>query len=143
MRKVVLGVGLALALGACASGASNRLPTFTGLYITSEEIAESGLESAYEILANHREMIVLGSDIAFRGGNNLNGENEFYTRPMVVVDGNRDIGDVTTVLRRIKAEEIALIRLVYASDVGPQNRRPRATGGVIEITTKEVAANQL
>lgn len=142
MRKSILVAGLALVSAACASGGTNHLPTFTGLYITSEEIAESGLESAYEVLANHREMIVTGSDIAFRGGNNLDGDNEFYTRPMVVVDGNRDIGDVTTVLRRIKAEEIALIRLVYASDVRADNRRPEATGGVIEITTKDVASQR-
>lgn len=135
--RALAGFALAAVVAACASGPSNRLPTFTSLYITGEDLRGTGVETAYDVVANHRELLVFGDEIAFRGGNNLAGDNQTYHRPLLIVDGNRDVGDVTTTLRHIPVEEIQLLKLVYASDVPPEDRRPEATGGVIEIVTRE------
>lgn len=131
LRRSVATAGV-LAFAACAG----QTTSFKSLYITGSEVREKGVETAYDVIANHRELIVIGDEIAFRGGMNLDGDNNrVYTRPLLIVDGNRDVGDVTTVLRRIEANDIALIRLLYASEVPPEDRRPEAIGGVIEITT--------
>lgn len=144
MRNLAVGA-LAALLTACASGGS--VPTFTSLTITGSEIQDSGLETAYDVLASHRELLVTGDEVAFRGGYDLDTNDSRskpvggvrYYRPMIIVDGNRDVGDVTTALRRIPAQTILLIRLIYASEVPARMRRPEAAGGVIEITTREGA----
>lgn len=92
---------------------------------------------------NHRELLVVAGDIAFRGGYDLQGESERYTEPVLIVDGNQDLGDVTTELRRIKAEEIALIRLIHASEVPPEERRPGTRGGIVEIATLDGPRSRL
>lgn len=125
-------------IAACAG----QTTTFTSLYIGGSEIRAKGAETAYDVIVNHRELIVASGEIAFRGGGNLDGENRRYTRPLVIVDGNRDIGDVTTVLRHIVADEIVSIRLLYASEVPPEDRRPEAAGGVIQITTRSVTTSR-
>lgn len=137
VSRLAAAAGL-LALAACAG----RTMHFTSPYITGQEIREKGAETAYDVLASHREMIVTGSEIRFRGGFDLDGDNWAYTTPMLVVDGNLDVGDATTVLRRIRAEEITLIRLVYASEVPPRDRRPEAIGGIIEVTTMQATSRR-
>lgn len=138
LRRLAAAAAL-VALVACAG----KSTSFKSLYITGPEIRDSGVESAYDVLANHREIIIVGDEIAFRGGANFDGETERYSTPLLVVDGDRDLGDPTTVLRQIKAEDIALIRLIYASQVGPRDRRPQAAGGIIEITTQSTVGSRL
>lgn len=135
LRLRSLTAGALVFIGAACAGGGGA-PSFTSLYITAEDLEGTGVESAYDVLAHHRELLVFGSRIAFRGGNDLQGENERYFEPLLIVDGNRDVGDVTTALRRIPAEDISSIRLVFASELGPEDRRPEASGGVIEITTR-------
>ena len=129
--RSLVAVAVVLTLASCAG----RTTSFKSLYITGSEVREKGVETAYDVIVNHRELIVIGDEIAFRGGMNLDGDNQVYTRPLLIVDGNRDVGDATTVLRQIKADDIAAIRLLYASQVPPEDRRPEAIGGVIEVTT--------
>lgn len=145
--RSVAVVGTAILMAACAS--SGGVQTFSSMYITAGEIRESGAQTAYDILANHKEMLVTGSEIGFRGGNNLDSDEPFsltsqpvgnqrYYTPLLIVDGGwEDVGDVTTILRRIRAEEILFIQIQYADQVPPMDRRPEASGGVIRITTKE------
>lgn len=138
LSRVTVVVAL-VALAACAG----RTMSFDSLYITGQEIRQKGAQSAYEVVVNHRELIVVAGDVAFRGGYDLDGDNEQYWTPLLIVDGNPDVGDVTTRLRRIPAEEIALIRLIHASEVSAEDRRPQSAGGIIEITTLHGSRSRL
>ena len=55
---------------------------------------------------------------------------------MLVVDGDFNMNDAITTLRRIPAEEIVSIRLYHQSMVPVRYRRPGAEGGVIEVNTR-------
>ena len=120
----------ALAPLACATGAGTPLKD-TVLWPGDFE------DRGYDVLAHHRELLVFGDRIAFRGGADLGGDNERYVEPWLIVNNHRDTGDATTVLRQIPVENIARIRLLYAHQVPPELRRPRASGGIISITTRD------
>lgn len=140
-RRGSAGIAMALAavvMTACAS--SGRPGTYTRLVITGSEIREAGYSTAYEALTHHRELIVFEDEIGFRGGNDGAGvfgrmTQEFY-EPLLVVDGDFNLNDAITTLRRIPAEEIITIRLYHRSMVPPRYRRPGAEGGVIEVSTR-------
>ncbi len=122
---------------ACASG-GGRPGTFTGLEIAGDEIREVGYETAYEALTHHREMIIFGGELGFKGANEdaFGKDAEEWFVPMLVVDGNFNQNDTVTTLRHITAEQILTIRLFKTSMVPPVYRRPQARGGVIEVTTR-------
>ncbi|WP_425155390.1 hypothetical protein [Candidatus Palauibacter sp.] len=127
-----------MAMAACAS--SGRLGTYTRLVITGGEIREAGYGTAYEALTHHRELIIFEDQIGFRGGNDGVGvfgraTQEFYV-PLLVVDGDFNLNDEITTLRRIRADDIVMIRLYRQSMVPPRYRRPGAEGGVIEVSTR-------
>lgn len=124
-------------VSACASSGGRR--DYTRLVIDGDQIREDGWSTAYEALTHHSELIVFEDRIGFQGGDDRSGlgaDRQTYTVPILVVDGNLDLGDTITTLRRIPAEEIVRIRLYYASMVPPDYRRPGAEGGVIEVTTR-------
>ncbi|WP_420634517.1 hypothetical protein [Candidatus Palauibacter sp.] len=122
---------------ACAS--AGRPGTYTRLVITGSEIREAGYQSAYEALTHHRDLIVFEGEIGFKGGNDrstFGRETQDYYLPMLVVDGDFNLNDAVTTLRRISADEIVTIRLYYSSMVPARYRRPGAEGGVIEVNTR-------
>ena len=123
---------------ACASGGGGRPGTFTRLVIGGEEIRDVGYETAYDAIVNHREIITLGGEIGFKGGdeNAFGRAAEEWYIPMLVVDGNYHQIDAVTTRRRIDAVSIVSIRLYKSSMVPPEYRRPEARGGVIEVTTR-------
>ncbi|MDX1578179.1 MAG: hypothetical protein R3266_06830 [Gemmatimonadota bacterium] len=132
---IVAATLIVLTLGACAG--SPREGVFTRLLISGEEIREAGYDSAYEALKNHRQLIVFEEEIGFKGGDDYafgRAAQGFYV-PLLVVDGDWNLNDNATTLRRISADEIVSIRLYRASQVPPRYRRPGAEGGVIEVRT--------
>lgn len=146
-RPLRVGAVLALVLtAACAS--AGRPGTFTRLLITGEEIREAEYRTAYEALSHHREILLFEGQLGFKRGNDDDSDNvrimnsglfhangqEWYI-PMLVVDGDFNLNDAVTELRRIDAAEIVVIRLYRSSMVPPQYRRPGAEGGVIEVRT--------
>lgn len=123
-----------IAIAGCGSGGGH---TFTRLAISPGEVRESAYRTAFEILSHHRELIVLEDQIGFRGGGDLRGfDRNEYSVPILMVNGDRNLNDAVTVLRRIPAEEIAVIELWRASMVPPEYRRRGWEGGVIWITTR-------
>ncbi|WP_419948449.1 hypothetical protein [Candidatus Palauibacter sp.] len=127
---------VAMAMTACAS--AGRPGTYTRLVITGSEIREAGYGSAYEALTHHRELIIFEDRIGFRGGNETafgSAAQDYYV-PMLVVDGDFNLNDAITTLRRIAADDILAIRLYRSSMVPPRYRRPGAEGGVIEVSTR-------
>ena len=131
MSAVTLGL---VAVTACG-GTAGR--TFTRLSISPGEIRETTYETAYDILSHHRELIVFEDRIAFRGGDDRDGlDRQAYSVPLLVVDGDRDLNDPITVLRRLPADEIVVIELWRASMVPAEFRRPGWQGGVIWIRTR-------
>lgn len=123
-----------IGVGACGSGGGH---TFTRLAISPGEVRESSYRTAFEILSHHRELIVLEDQIGFRGGADLLGfDRTEYSVPILMVNGDRNLNDAVTVLRRIPAEEIAVIELWRASMVPPEYRRRGWEGGVIWIRTR-------
>ncbi|WP_420440680.1 hypothetical protein [Candidatus Palauibacter sp.] len=142
-RSAVMATTMALmaALMAVAACASNPRPgTYSRLIITGGEIRDAGYRSAYEALTHHRELIIFEDRIGFRGGNdgsNLFGrQTQDYYVPLLVVDGDFNLNDAVTTLRRIPAEEIVSIRLYHQSMVPVRYQRPGAEGGVIEVNTR-------
>lgn len=136
-RSAGIAVSMAaLAIAACAS--SGRPGTYTRLVITGNEIREAGYRTAYEALTHHRELIIFEDQIGFRGGNDsaFGSGAQRYHRPMLVVDGDFNLNDAITTLRRIPADDILTIRLYHASMVPPRYRRPGARDGVIEVNTR-------
>jgi hypothetical protein len=128
-----LALGL-IAVAACGSGGGH---TFTRLSISPGEVQESAYATAFEVLSHHRELIVFEDRIGFRGGGDLDGlDRQVYSVPILMVDGDRNLNDPITVLRRIPAEEIAAIELWRASMVPPEYRRSGWQGGVISIRTR-------
>jgi len=103
-----------------------------------DEIREAGYRTAYEALTHHRELVIFEDRIGFRGGNEeaFGREAQEYFRPLLVVDGNFNLNDAITTLRRIDAADILSIRLYRSSMVPPEYRRPEARGGVIEVSTR-------
>lgn len=122
---------------ACASG-GGRPGTFSRLEIAGDEIREIGYKTAYEALMNHRELIIFDGELGFKGANDdaFGKDAEEWFVPMLVVDGNFNLNDTVTTLRRIDADQIVTIRLFRTSMVPPVYRRPQARGGVIEVTTR-------
>ena len=112
--------------------------TYTRLVITGSEIRQAGYSTAYEALTHHRELIFSEAQIGFRGGNDsaFGSGAQDYTVPMLVVDGDFNLNDAITTLRRIPADDILAIRLYRTSMVPPRYRRPGAEGGVIEVSTR-------
>lgn len=141
-RAIRLDLAMALLLSstmwtACASG-GGRPGTFTRLEIAGDEIREVGYGTAYEALLNHRELIIFDGELGFRGANDdaFGKDAEEWFVPMLVVDGNFNLNDTVTTLRRITADQILTIRLFKTSMVPPVYRRPQARGGVIEVVTR-------
>jgi hypothetical protein len=131
MSAAALGL---VAFTACGSGGGH---TFTRLSISPGEVRESTYGTAFEILSHHRELIVFEDRIGFRGGADLDGfDRRSYSVPILVVNGDRNLNDPITVLRRLSAEEISVIELWRASMVPPEYRRPGWQGGVIWIRTR-------
>lgn len=133
-------IACTMVLVAATACAGNPRPgTYTRLVITGGEIREAGYSTAYEALTHHRELVVFEDQIGFKGGNDRSpfgrATQEYYV-PMLVVDGDFNLNDAVTTLRRIPAEEIISIRLYYSSMVPPRYRRPGAEGGVIEVSTR-------
>ncbi len=133
-------IACTMVLMAAAACASNPRPgTYTRLLITGSEIRDAGYRSAYEALTHHRELIVFEDEIGFKGGNDrspFGRETQDYYVPLLVVDGDFNMNDAVTALRRIPSEDIVSIRLYYSSMIPPRYRRPGAEGGVIEVTTR-------
>lgn len=128
-----VGLGL-VAVTACGGTAAY---TFTRLSISPGEVRESTYGTAYEILSHHRELIVFEDRIVFRSGDDRDGfDRQNYSVPLLVVDGDSDLNDPITVLRRIRADEIGVIELWRASMVPAEFRRPGWQGGVIWIRTR-------
>ncbi len=126
-----------IVFSACASGGGGR--TYSRLLITSNDIRGTDYETAYEVLTHHRDLIILVDRIAFKGGDDREGRGidmQTYTRAMLVLNGDQDLGDPITTLRQIPAVEIISIRLYRASMVPPEYRRPGAEGGVIAVRTR-------
>ena len=136
-RSAGIAVTLAvMAITACAS--AGRPGTYTRLVVTGSEIRQAGYSSAYEALTHHRELIIFEDRIGFRGGNDsaFGSAAQDYSVPMLVVDGDFNLNDPITTLRRIPADDILAIRLYHTSMVPPRYRRPGAEGGVIEVSTR-------
>ena len=134
-RVAVGGIALSTLFLACASSGSGR---YRRLVISGDEIRADGFGTAYEALTNHREILIFDGRLAFEGGDDRSGlgrDRLEYTVPMLVLNGDDQLTDAVTILRRIPASDIVVIRLYYASMVPPEYRRPGAEGGVIEITT--------
>lgn len=132
-----LAITGAALVAACASGSGGH--RYTGLIVTGDEIREAGHATAYDALANHREIIIFQGRITFQGGDDREGlgrDRLRYTEPLLVVDGDADLNDAATVLRGIRAEDIDYIQLYYASMIPPRYRRPGAVGGLIEVHTR-------
>lgn len=141
-RTIRRWVGLVLcvgALGSTACASSARPGTYTRLLITGAEIRAAEYRTAYEALTHHRELIVLEGQIGFKGGNEsaFGGDAQEYFKPMLVVNGNFNLNDAVTTLRRIPAANIQVIRLYRSSMVPPKYRiRSESRGGVIEVSTR-------
>ena len=122
----------------CAS-APRTSGTYSGLIITGEQVREDGYATAYEALTHHRDIIIFEGQVAFEGGNDSSGTGRAkttYTVPLLVVNGDYNLNDAVTTLRRIRAADIISIRLYYRSMVPPVLRRPGAEGGVIAVETR-------
>ena len=141
-RTIRIGGCLALLLGilistSCAS--APRPGTYTRLLITGAEIRAAKYRTAYEALTHHRELIMLEGEIGFKGGDESafgRGAQEYF-KPMLVVNGNFNLNDAVTTLRRIPAENILAIRLYRSSMVPPKYRiRSESRNGVIEVNTR-------
>ena len=135
LLKGVFPLVILMTVSACAGAA--RPGEFSRLLITGTEIRDAGYDNAYEALTHHRDLIVFEDRIGFRGGADSafgREAQEFYI-PLLVVDGNWNLNDEITTLRRIPAEEIVNIRLYRASMVPPEYRRLGAEGRVIVVTT--------
>jgi len=106
--------------------------------MTGDQIRTDGYRTAYEALTHHRELVVFEDQIGFRGGADsaFGSDQQAFTIPLLVVNGNFNQNDAITTLRRIPADEILSIRLYRTSMVPPAYRRPGAAGGVIEVTTR-------
>ena len=136
-RSASIAITMAvMAMAACAS--SGRPGTYTRLVITGGEIREAGYGTAYEALTHHRELMIFEDRIGFRGGRDsaFGSSAQRYHVPMLVVDGDFNLNDAVTTLRRIRADDIVMIRLYRQSMVPPRYRRPGAEGGVIEVSTR-------
>lgn len=128
-----LAFGL-VASSACGSGGGH---TFTRLSISPGEVRASDYATAFEVLSHHRELIVFEDRIGFRGGADLDGlDRQVYSVPILIVDGDQNLNDPITVLRRMPAEDITVIELWRASMVPPEYRRSGWQGGVIWIRTR-------
>jgi hypothetical protein len=124
--RVLPLLAIVLAVAGFAACAGSGGLTFTRLSISPGEIRESSYETAHEVLSHHREIVLFVDRIAFRGGDDREGlgiDRQTYTRPLLVVNGERGLNDPITVLRLIPAEEIAFIELWRASMVPPAFRR--------------------
>ncbi|GEM_PF-6152232 len=134
--SLVLFVGIIIST-ACAS--APRSGTYTRLVITGAEIRAAKYRTAYEALTHHRELIMLEGEIGFKGGDESafgRGAQEYF-KPMLVVNGNFNLNDAITTLRRIPAENILAIRLYRSSMVPPKYRvRSESRNGVIEVNTR-------
>ncbi|MFQ5689226.1 MAG: hypothetical protein ACE5HQ_03020 [Gemmatimonadota bacterium] len=138
MRRLLRNGLLILVPLATGCATARRGPDpFNSLYITSADLEGVRYKTAFDVLAHHRRLLIQEGEIAFRGGANLDGENKRYSLPLIVVNGDYYLGSPTTVLRLIPTRNIAVIELIYASEVGPRLRRPEASGGVIQVTTKD------
>lgn len=128
---------LVVVFAGCAS--SGRSGSYSRLEISGAEIRQDGYLTAYEALTHHRDLIVFEGGLAFEGGDDRSGlgrDRLEYTVPMLVLNGNYNLNDAVTTLRRIEAVDIVTIRLYYASMVPAEYRRPGAEGGVIEVVTR-------
>ena len=137
--RVLPFVALVSAVVGFAACAGSGGLTFTRLSISPGEIRESNYETAYEVLSHHRDLVLFVDRIGFRGGDDREGlgiDRQTYTRPLLVVNGDRDLNDPITVLRLIPAEDISFIELWRASMVPPEFRREGWEGGVISIRTR-------
>ena len=138
-KRRLAGAVTAMVLVAAACASNSRTGTYTRLLITGSEIRDAGHASAYEALTNHRELIVFEGQIGFRGGNDMStfgSATQEYHVPLLVVNGDFNLNDEVTTLRRIAADDIVSIRLYHTSMVPPRYRRPGAEGGVIEVSTR-------
>lgn len=121
-----------LALAGCASSG----PSYNQLYLTSSEIAVDQHETAYDVLTKHRRLIVTGSEIALDGGNDLSGISNEYSIPLIIVNGDKYIQNPITMLRLIPADDVASVRIFFASQVPPEFRASGWEGGVLSVRTK-------
>jgi len=139
VRRGVASAALLLIGLSTACASTGRSGSYSRLFITGAEIRENGHETAYEALTRHRELVIFEDRLAFEGGDDRSGlgrDKMTYTVPMLVVNGDYNLNDAITTLRRIRAEDIISIELFYASMVPPQFRRPGAEGGVISVITR-------
>ena len=128
-----LAMSLAVVFVACSSGGVSYGQT----YLTSADIVVAEHETAYDILKSHRRLIVTGSGIMMKGGNDLAGQSNAYSDPLVVINGDWNVENYVTVLELIPADDVAYIRLYVASDVPASYRASRqAAQGAVEIQTK-------
>ena len=129
-----LAMSLAVVFVACSSGGG---ASYGQTYLTSADIVVAEHESAYDVLASHRRLIVTGSEITMKGGNDLAGQSNAYSSPLMVINGDYNIQNYITVLQLIPADDVAYIRLYVASDVPAAYRVNRQSSqGVVEIQTK-------
>jgi hypothetical protein len=128
-----LAMSLAAAFVACSSGGVSYGQT----YLTSADIVVAEHESAYDVLKSHRRLIVTGSQIMLKGGNDLAGRSNEYSDPLIVINGDYNIANYVTVLELMPADDVAYVRLYSASDVPATYRNdPQSSQGVVEIQTK-------
>lgn len=133
-----LTVALLLLAGACATSGGNSLPSRS--VITGAELMETGYPDVYQALRDHpRLTFTLNSDtgreeVWLRGRHANPGVVTVERGMLVVMDGSRR-ADPIAVLRNLKPQDIATIRILTASEAGGRYGTG-AANGVLEILTK-------
>ena len=81
-------------------------------------------QTAYNLLANRRDIVVTGNQIYLQGGFDLDGSNNDLYQPVMVINGSWNLNDYVTELRQISATDVVSMEIFQASQVGPDMRRP-------------------
>ncbi len=109
--------------------------SYGDVYLSADDIRVDTDATAYDVLANHRKLIVTESGIGFKGGSGSAADNTYYV-PRIVINDDVLIQNPILVLRLIPADDVKEIRLYYADEVPIQYRVLSTAGGVIAINTK-------
>ncbi len=137
-RLAVLTLVLLLIGAGCASSGGNSLPSRS--IITGEDLAETGYPDVYQALRDHPRLTFTRNadtgreEVWLRGRHANPGVVTVERGMLIVMDGSRR-ADPISVLRNLKPQDVATIRILTASEAGGRYGTG-AANGVLEILTK-------
>jgi len=124
-RRVVLAVGMIVALGACASGGTGGARRGSATRLTAEEIENDVSLDLYTIIQRQRPQW-----LQVRGGVTTSGPVTIA----VIVDGQRQQGG-TDYLRSLRGSDVEEVSFMNARDATTRYGT-NMTGGAIVVVTK-------